>query len=105
MLEWRLEAILSVDTFALEHRDVLESSLANLLQLRVDVRQVLVLLLNCEGSTSLAAYLWDSVHSSLHAVDLKRAGYVLVQLRLPYLAEKEEFSAILLFVRVDPEER
>ena len=105
MLQWRLEAILSVDTLALEHRDILESSLANLLQLRVYVRQVLVLLLNGEGSAGLAAHLRDSVHSPLHAVDLKRAGYVLVQLRLPHLAEKEEFSAVLLFVRVDPEER
>ena len=105
MLQWRLEAILSVDTFALEHRDILESALANLLKLRVNVRQVFVLLLNGEGSTGLAAHLWDSVHSPLHAIDFKRAGYVLVQLWLPHLAEKEEFSAVLLFVRVDPEER
>ena len=105
MLQRRLEAVLAVNSLSLQHRDVLESALANLLQLRVDVRQVLVLLLNGEGSTGLAAYLWDSVHSSLHAVDLKRAGYVLVQLWLPHLTEKEEFSAVLLFVRVDPEER
>ena len=92
-----------MDALALEHSDILESALANLFKFGVHRSQKLVLLLEAVSSTGLAHF-WNRVHSTLHAIDLKRTGDVLVHLWLPHLAKEEEFMTVLLLVRVNPEE-
>ena len=105
MLQRRLEAVLAVNSLALQHRDVLESSLPDLFELSVDIGEQLVLLVLRESAAGLPLDLGDGVHRPLHTVDLERARDVLVQLGLPNLAKEVEVGAELLLVGVDPEER
>ena len=105
MLQRRLEAVLAVNSLALQHRDVLESSLPDLFELSVDIGEQLVLLVLRESAAGLPLDLGDGIHRPLHTVDLERARDVLVQLGLPNLAKEVEVGAELLLVGVDPEER
>ena len=105
MFQRSLEAVLAMDTLALQHSDVFESALTDLFKFSVSIGQKLVLLLLGKCSTGFAAHFRNRVHSTLHAIDPECAGDILVHLWLPHLAEKEEFVTVLLLVSVNPEER
>ena len=71
MLEGRLEHILASDSFALEHGDILKSALADLLQLRVNVGQKLVLLFLSESAAGLVFHLGHGIHRPFHALNFQ----------------------------------
>ena len=105
MLERSLETILSADTFALEHRDVFESSLSQLFQFSVDIGKQLVLLFFSKGTTCFTFALWHGVHSSLHAIDFQGARDIRIDLWLPDFSKEEELCTILFLMCINPEER
>lgn len=104
VLQGCLEAILSEDTLALKHSDVLEPALPQLFKLSVHVGQAFVLLFRAECAARLFHF-WNCIHGPLHSINFQGTGDILIQLWLPNLAEQEKFGAMLLFMRVDPEER
>ena len=104
VLQRCLEAILPVDTLALKHRDILETTLSHLFKLGVDIREKFVLFILSKCASGFAVSLRNGIHRTLHTLDFERARYISIQLWLPDLTEEVEVCSKLLLMRIDPEE-
>ena len=102
MRNGEFEGILSAHWFTHPFSDLLETFLSDIIKFVVDVHNILLFFFSTLDCFGTLLEFGQSINFSLHSIDLKSTGYVLLDFGLIDLTKEVQILSIILLMGIKP---